>query len=559
MISTVPFRTELTTCPYCHRKLVFHRKRERPVRTASGNFTALHIIMKCSACNRRFRSRRLDSIIGHGCTYANDVMPDISIKRFIDGRSCQEISSSSGISESHARRLSNMALDIFSDIHRENTERLKSFMKSSILQIDGTTDADFRMIVVARDAVSGFILMVKRCDSESHESIKGILESVRKQFGDPSGITCDMRAGIISAALETFPKTPIRICLMHFLRELGKDLMRDMHTNLGVMINRMGIKDPLKRIFRDMPDYDQGTLDEIHNGHYEDRGKMEIMSVRRIMEKLVGFTGSSGYGFPFSLKHLNFYMACKEAMNRLNLLSEKIQSEDAKRYISSIECMVKKITDNPEINATGRKLGSVNALFQSLRRMFRVPDKGKLSDEMDTSDDDLIHGRCDIFIEHLNVFLHARIPDHIRTAAKTIIERYRNRESMLFANNPEHTIPRTNNGMERFFRKVRRNVRKRTGNINTGNILAQSGESLALFQNMGNPEYVNIVFGSDGMAKIFGDHRKRLRDSHMTTKMKLELVDRGMEMLMNDSPPGTVYTEDLMKEANVMRNAQRVL
>ena len=89
MISTVPFRTELTTCPYCRRKLVFHRKRERPVRTASGNFTALHIIMKCSACNRRFRSRRLDSIIGHGCTYANDVMPDISVKRFIDGRSCQ--------------------------------------------------------------------------------------------------------------------------------------------------------------------------------------------------------------------------------------------------------------------------------------------------------------------------------------------------------------------------------------------------------------------------------------------------------------------------------------
>ena len=110
-------------------------------------------------------------------------MPDISIKRFIDGRSCQEISSSLNISESHARRLSNMALGIFSDIHRENTERLKSFMKSYILQIDGTTDADFRMIVVARDAVSGFILMVKRCYSESHESIKGILESVRKQFG----------------------------------------------------------------------------------------------------------------------------------------------------------------------------------------------------------------------------------------------------------------------------------------------------------------------------------------------------------------------------------------
>ena len=51
----------------------------------------------------------------------------------------------------------------------------------------------------------------------------------------------------------------------------------------------------------------------------------------------------------------------------------------------------------------------------------------------------------------------------------------------VFFDNAQHTIPRANNGMERFFRKLRRNVRKRTRNTNTGNILAQSGESLALF------------------------------------------------------------------------------
>ena len=81
----------------------------------------------------------------------------------------------------------------------------------------------------------------------------------------------------------------------------------------------------------------------------------------------------------------------------------------------------------------------------------------------------------------MGVYLHANIPSHLFTAAKKTIERYREREPMLFANNPEHTVPRTNNGMERFFRRVRRNVRKRCGNIATGNILTQSGESLALF------------------------------------------------------------------------------
>ncbi|MHB8371313.1 MAG: hypothetical protein ACYDBI_01190 [Thermoplasmataceae archaeon] len=139
------------------------------------------------------------------------------------------------------------------------------------------------------------------------------------------------------------------------------------------------------------------------------------------------------------------------------------------------------------------------------------------------------------------------------------MEKYRNRESMLFADNADHTIPRTNNAMERLFRKVRRNVRKRTGNTNTGNILAKSGESLALFQNMGNPEYVKIVFGTESMARIFGEHRKKSNKKQMTTKRKLELVDKGMNMLMNDSSPGTTYTEELMEYANGIRNDQRLL
>ncbi|EQD75419.1 hypothetical protein B1A_03982, partial [mine drainage metagenome] len=70
---------------------------------------------------------------------------------------------------------------------------------------------------------------------------------------------------------------------------------------------------------------------------------------------------------------------------------------------------------------------------------------------------------------------------------------YGSGEEMLSANNPDGTIPRTNNGIEQFFRKIRRNVRKRCGNIVTGNVLSQTGVQIALFQNMANPEYVKIA------------------------------------------------------------------
>ncbi|MFG1519418.1 MAG: hypothetical protein AAE977_02920 [Thermoplasmataceae archaeon] len=50
-------------------------------------------------------------------------------------------------------------------------------------------------------------------------------------------------------------------------------------------------------------------------------------------------------------------------------------------------------------------------------------------------------------------------------------------ENHLFAQNPESTIPRTNNSLEQFFRKIRRNIRKRCGDQSV------SGERMAILQN----------------------------------------------------------------------------
>ena len=127
---------------------------------------------------------------------------------------------------------------MFGKLHEKHVSQLREHIKSYVVQIDGTTDSEFSMIVVVRDAVSDFTLYARKCLSESQEAIEDILNEIDKRFGKPSGITCDMRSGIISAAQSVFPNTPIRICLMHFLRDLGKDLMKNMHTDLGIMINR---------------------------------------------------------------------------------------------------------------------------------------------------------------------------------------------------------------------------------------------------------------------------------------------------------------------------------
>ena len=119
--------------------------------------------------------------------------------RFIKGYSCSEISSglNNGISESHVRLLSNRGMEIFMEIHNDNIPKLKDAMNSYILQIDGTTDSEFAMVIVVRDAISRFTLYAEKCHSESFENIKDILLKVKKKFGIPSGAISDMSKNII--------------------------------------------------------------------------------------------------------------------------------------------------------------------------------------------------------------------------------------------------------------------------------------------------------------------------------------------------------------------------
>ena len=308
-----------------------------------------------------------------------------------------------------------------------------------------------------------------------------------------------MRSGILEALKNAFPGMPVRICLMHFLRDLGKDLMETLHTELGIAINRTGIKSPLKAILREMPEYNQKTLYDIENGYCNNINNMEIMGIRHMLEKLLRIN-SSGYGFPFTLKHLNFYNACKEAENRLLELYPNVRSEESIDYINRIMNLLQKITCNGKIKENADKLSNINAIFNKLRKAFNVPDYGKLSEDL--KDDIAAHKQCNNIIDDLEVYTHADIPEYLMKAIKLVISRYRNRETMLFANNREGTIPRTNNGMEQLFRKLRRNIRKRCGNIATGNMLANNGVSLAIFQNIENKDYVKAVFGNNNIASV---------------------------------------------------------
>ena len=147
----------------------------------------------------------------------------------------------------------------------------------------------------------------------------------------------------------------------------------------------------MKRPLRSIPSYDPFILREIEGGFCSSPDLMEIMSIRRILEPL-SRTGSSGYGFPFTLRHLNFYLECKEAV----------------RYSKDVISLLSRATDNESINETAQKLKAVNSIFQGMRKAFGIPDHGNLSDDIEVNS----QKKCRAYVGELEIFIAQNITNH---------------------------------------------------------------------------------------------------------------------------------------------------
>ncbi|MEM3265086.1 MAG: hypothetical protein QXH07_03935 [Thermoplasmata archaeon] len=66
---------------------------------------------------------------------------------------------------------------------------------------------------------------------------------------------------------------------------------------------------------------------------------------------------------------------------------------------------------------------------------------------------------------------------------------------------------------------------------------------------MGNKKYIDTVFGGGSVSAYFGKYRTQLRKRGISKKKIIELVDIGIEMLLNGSISKNPYTEETMNKA----------
>jgi len=521
----IRFVYEHDCCPRCGGALKVLKTHSRKVATLHiGHFDAHETIMSCGRCSDKpsFRSRELSELVPEGCNFGYDVM--VFAGRSLFQRLCTvaetavELAKRSVlISESEIRELAARFVISLGIAHAEAAPQLRKHLGMNggyILHLDSTCQKGSAHLMTGIDELSGMVLLNAKMASENGDATAKFLRNLTARLGMPTAVSCDMSAAILNAVENTLVGVPIFICHFHFLRDLGKDLMADDYAVIRERLSHHGPKAELKRLHRELRERTEAHCKELDCllGHIEKGTAPPPELVASLPgDAVLGALVTSaieaekqgdGCGFPFDRPHLAFYRQIQAVLPAAATLRdcERFDSNTERLYDRAIKAMRPVCADRQLIAAADRMEREAR-VFDDLRSAMRIAEpkthKG-LNDDGHDLDIHTIESR-------VNDFRSTLLDDEElmeKPGYSAMLEQLDKYWGRLFCDPIVLDTPtgkrlvqpqRTNNILERFFRRLNRACRKRTGHQLTAKVLNSMLPDVPLIANLENTTYCRIL------------------------------------------------------------------
>ena len=523
---TIPFMPELKFCSYCNAKLKVRKTREKNVFTLHiGIFRTCETVLDCECCGHfsNYGSEELLNIVPKGSQYGYDVMVYIGKAMFLRHRCNHEIAAelatrNISISSGEIDYLAKKFIVYLAITHSQNAEKIKTAMELNggfILHLDSTCDKGSPMLMCGIDSISDIVLGSIKIASEKADFIVPFLQKIKEKFGNPLAVVQDMGKGIMNAVEEVFDRIRIFICHFHFLRDMGKDLFGDDYDVIRKRLRKHSIVSELKNlkksleiIIDDNPYLIDSIYDCVEQGEIVD-SSLELMPVvssyTLIHWILEGQNKGNGYGFPFDRKHVDFSKRILESNKKIDALKMLELRENWKdnKPFHKLSCKLKKVVDDSVFKAAISRIQPKIEVFDKLRSAMRIAKpsgKQGLNDHGMDEDMRTIKEKVTEF-RHWMVEETKLAEDKEYTGFMAQLDKYWDK---LFADPIEVETPsgkisiqpqRTNNTMEHFFRDLKRDLIRKTGNNSIGKTLRAMIADTPLVKNLENPDYMKIILG----------------------------------------------------------------
>lgn len=520
--------------------------------------------LRCDRCPDRpvFRSAELDALVGPGCVHGHDVAVHVGDALFRRSRTVDEIVAGLAarnvpVSPSGVRELAERYIVGLGILHAEAAPRLAETMRAEggyVLHLDSTCKGGSAHLLTGIDEVGGLVLLNAKVPAEDEAGTAAFLRTLADRFGRPAAVGCDMSRGFLAALAAEFPDVPVHLCHFHFLRGLGKDLLGADYAVVRDRLRHHGPKAGLKRLVADMSDAlrgDAARLGELAEAAARGRAGTlpagdpphEALLAAFAMSVLDAEHEGDGCGFPFDRPHLLLLrqaQAVLKATEAIRLLPRLPPA--AEKLSARLESLLRPMCADRALRAAADSLEAHARLFDRLRdamRLARPGSRAGLNDDGgDTPVPEVMESvdRLCREIRNDDALMRDR---HVAA----MLDRIDARHGLLFAGPVEMRTPagkrlvqpqRTNNIIERFFRRLNRGICKRTGRAAGEADIDRVPVDAPLVANLDDPRYLEAILDgsptlADRMARI---DRRLLNDTLAELRRSRAGLDRRLRARM---------------------------
>ncbi len=528
--------SELNKCPFCGGKLNVQWTDEvNSISLVMGLPTIILHIKQCQNknCNFIIYPEEYLKLAPLESQYSFDCQTEIGILRlenYQDKDIAEIILNKFGItiSRSTISHLANKFIDYFAASHYTlNNEKIRNYLNENggyILHIDGTCQGDSPMHFLVIDAVNEICLATYKMTSENKEDIGNLLSECVEKYGNPLAIVSDLSDKIKGAIDNVFSeKIPHFICQYHLLENMGKRLFKKDNTELRSLLRKEGLRKCFHDLLQTLAVKNTDKLLEqdelvsiLENPNTILKKGMPDSIIRSLTFTLLKWcldykTELNGEYYPFAKSEFELIKRYRKVYDLLKNIIEKEKSkkkenkeENVLFKLSSLNTLFEKLDTffkKEAVNECMKNLKNSDIIFTKVRAFFKMQSEAgapmtrmKINLDIDTPQKQETNTE---FLE--NLIEEYKEQKEFTTAingVKFYFEKYTKELSghnILNKNEEYINVFRTNNLLEHFFGKFKRNLRKRVGNWNLKRQITHLHPQAMLVVNLLNKKYLEII------------------------------------------------------------------
>jgi hypothetical protein len=384
-------------------------------------------------------------------------------------------------------------------------------------------------------------------------------------------------------ALVGARKIPILACHLHFLKDIGKDLLTPAHDKLRELFRRHKVRarlaDHARKLGRAIGTEIGKTQDMINAWLESERhqplptGVDGLAVVRALTQWVLDFAADGeGDGFPFDRPMLLLYHRCHRALRAVeSLLIHPSKSRAANRALTSLHTILIPVrSEVPQFEGLACIIETRACLFDELRDTLRITQKTKpcVANQAQQAVD--VHG-IETALKLLENDLRNRRPERgpaqdMRYAIDIILEHIERHGANLWghvltlSDGNTRLVARTNVLLEQLFGHSKRRERRRSGRKNLAQDLEHMPAEAFLALNLEKRDYLNIICGgkienlSTAFAALDAENRSqslpiRLKNSSATAE-QADIVSSSLPKPDRDLVRRAKWQQRVQVEAN---------